>query len=60
MMSLSVLQLADVIAITEIYYEGTGESPIPGVTGQHLAKSIEAYEAGPLCICPTGTPSRAS
>jgi hypothetical protein len=37
-----------VIAVTEIYYEGTGEEPIPGVTGRHLAESIEAYEGRPV------------
>ncbi|HAI85611.1 MAG TPA: UDP-N-acetylmuramate--L-alanine ligase [Firmicutes bacterium] len=44
--------LADVIAVTEIYYEGTGELPMPGITGQHLAQSIEAYEGRPVVFLP--------
>ncbi|MDD4337690.1 MAG: hypothetical protein PHH46_09975, partial [Firmicutes bacterium] len=40
--------LADVVAITEIYYEGTGESPIPGVSGRDLAERIAAYEGRPI------------
>ena len=40
--------LADVIAITDIYYEGTGESPIPGVSGRDLAERIAAYEGKPV------------
>jgi len=44
--------LADVIAVTEIYYEGTGEEPVPGVTGRRLAESIEAYEGRPVVYLP--------
>lgn len=40
--------LADVVAITDIYYEGTGESPIPGVSGRDLAERIAAYEGRPV------------
>lgn len=44
--------LADLIAVTEIYYEGTGESPIPGVSGQDLAERIAAYEGRPVVYLP--------
>ncbi|HHY61992.1 MAG TPA: hypothetical protein GYA11_03315, partial [Firmicutes bacterium] len=33
---------------TDIYYEGTGESPIPGVSGRDLAERIAAYEGKPV------------
>ena len=29
------------MVITDIYHRGTGEQPIPGVTGEGLAKEIE-------------------
>jgi UDP-N-acetylmuramate--alanine ligase len=32
---------ADLVVITDIYHRGTGEQPIPGVTGEGLAKEIE-------------------
>jgi len=35
---------SDLIIITEIYAEGTGESPIPGVNGKILADAISEYE----------------
>ncbi|MDK2930122.1 MAG: UDP-N-acetylmuramate--alanine ligase [Bacillota bacterium] len=40
---------ADVVVITEIYHRGTGEEPIPGVSGERLAEAIRAHEgpAGP-------------
>ena len=39
---------ADTIAITEIYSEGTGEAPIPGVSGEDLARKIAVYEGKPV------------
>lgn len=36
--------LADVIAVTEVYHEGTGESAIPGVSGRRLAQAIAEHE----------------
>lgn len=42
--------LADVVGITEIYHEGTGESPVPGVTGKRLAESISMYEGRPVAF----------
>ncbi len=36
--------LADVIAVTEVYHEGTGESAIPGVSGRRLAGAIAEHE----------------
>lgn len=41
--------LADVVVITEIYHRGTGEEPIPGVSGERLAEAIRVHEgpAGP-------------
>ena len=36
--------LADVVAVTEVYHEGTGESPIPGVSGMRLAEAISEHE----------------
>ncbi|MGE5586842.1 MAG: UDP-N-acetylmuramate--L-alanine ligase [Clostridia bacterium] len=40
---------ADVVVVTEIYHRGTGEEPIPGVSGERLAEAIRANEgpAGP-------------
>jgi len=40
---------ADVVVITEIYHRGTGEEPIPGVSGERLAEAIRVHEgpAGP-------------
>ncbi|MGE5592514.1 MAG: UDP-N-acetylmuramate--L-alanine ligase [Betaproteobacteria bacterium] len=35
---------ADVVVITEIYHRGTGEEPIPGVSGERLADAIGAHE----------------
>lgn len=35
---------ADVVVITEIYHRGTGEEPIPGVSGERLADAIRAHE----------------
>ncbi|MDI7246888.1 MAG: UDP-N-acetylmuramate--L-alanine ligase [Bacillota bacterium] len=35
---------ADVVVITEIYHRGTGEEPIPGVSGERLAEAVRAHE----------------
>lgn len=35
---------ADVVVITEIFHQGTGEDPIPGVSGEKLARAVEAYQ----------------
>ena len=35
---------SDFIIVTEIYAEGTGECPIPGVNGRSLAEAISKYE----------------
>ncbi|MGE5573119.1 MAG: UDP-N-acetylmuramate--L-alanine ligase [Bacteroidota bacterium] len=35
---------ADVVVITEIYHRGTGEDPIPGVSGEKLAEAVRAHE----------------
>lgn len=35
---------ADVVVITEIFNRGTGEDPIPGVSGEKLARAVEAYQ----------------
>ena len=32
---------ADLVVLTDIYHRGTGEQPIPGVTGKSLAKEIQ-------------------
>ncbi|NLB74145.1 MAG: UDP-N-acetylmuramate--L-alanine ligase [Firmicutes bacterium] len=32
---------ADIIVITDIYHRGTGEQPLPGVTGEGLAEEIK-------------------
>ncbi len=35
--------LADLVVITDIYHRGTGEQPIPGVTGERLAEEIRKH-----------------
>ncbi|MCR4425741.1 MAG: UDP-N-acetylmuramate--L-alanine ligase [Firmicutes bacterium] len=35
---------ADVIGVTEIFYEGTGEQPIAGLSGKELCARISAFE----------------
>lgn len=35
---------ADVVVITEIFHQGTGEDPIPDVSGEKLAQAVEAYQ----------------
>jgi UDP-N-acetylmuramate--alanine ligase len=35
---------ADIVIITEIYHRGTGEEPIPGVSGERLAEAVRARE----------------
>jgi UDP-N-acetylmuramate--alanine ligase len=32
---------ADIVVITDIYHRGTGEEPLPGVTGEGLAEAIK-------------------
>jgi UDP-N-acetylmuramate--alanine ligase len=34
---------ADLVIVTDIYHKGTGEQPIPGVTGESLAQKIKKY-----------------
>lgn len=43
---------ADLVVVTEIYYEGTGEEPIPGVTGERLARMIGENEPGKVTFVP--------
>ncbi|NPV52923.1 MAG: UDP-N-acetylmuramate--L-alanine ligase [Firmicutes bacterium] len=43
---------ADVIVISDIYYEGTGERPIPGVTGEALARAISEFEGREVIFIP--------
>ncbi|HHY47211.1 MAG TPA: UDP-N-acetylmuramate--L-alanine ligase, partial [Firmicutes bacterium] len=43
---------ADRIFVAEIYHEGTGETPIPGVSGSRLAEAIHEYERRPVDFVP--------
>ena len=43
---------ADKIFITEIYSDGTGESPIPGVSGERLAQAVREYEKREVFFSP--------
>ncbi|HHV61817.1 MAG TPA: UDP-N-acetylmuramate--L-alanine ligase [Firmicutes bacterium] len=43
---------ADVIVINDIYHEGTGEKPIPGVTGEALARAISEFEGREVIFVP--------
>ncbi len=49
---------ADVVVITEIYHRGTGEMPIPGVSGEKLAEAIRTHEGpgGPVVEFISGLP----
>ncbi|MGE5557884.1 MAG: UDP-N-acetylmuramate--L-alanine ligase [Bacillota bacterium] len=39
---------ADLIILTDIYFQGTGETPLPGISGEILAKEVESYEKRPV------------
>lgn len=43
---------ADIVLINEIYFRGTGEEPIPGVSGERLARLIESHEGRPVVFVP--------
>ena len=32
---------ADIVVVTDIYHKGTGEKPLPGITGEGLAEAIK-------------------
>lgn len=43
---------ADVVVMDEIYATGTGEEPIPGVSGESLAEAVRAFEGDKVHFVP--------